>query len=127
MDEIRERLGALEAELHAETRNLRAEMALTIAAVRGEVLDLKRRLDHIDECLDRQSAKISAAIKDALEAVGDRIDAAVDFPKRVAWIIVSTIVVGFISALVAIVFSVGKESRRTLHLPTTPPNERSAE
>lgn len=128
MDDLNERQAALEATVGAEVRALRGEMAAIV-----------RRLDHLDECLDRQRDAITKSTREAMESIERKvgsamesvkaqISAAVDFPKRVAWLIVATVLVGFLSAVAALVWSSGKETTRVIRLPTTPaPVERSEE
>lgn len=103
----------------------------SIRELRGDIVATHRRLDHLDECLDKQRDVITATTRETMasierkvvqtmDTVEKRISAAVDFPRRISWLIVTIIVGGFLAFLLTNALKT-PESQRTYLPPTTPP------
>ena len=121
MDDLGERLVAIEATLRTEVRSLHQKIEQHIQSLNGEVYRLREALRHLDEGMNRRMNEMHATIR--LEMQGQ-----LEFPKRVAWLIVSVVLAGLLGGAITLLFKVGTESQRVIDLPThSPRQERNAQ
>jgi hypothetical protein len=113
VDDVGERLAALEATLHVEIRRVHERIDLHISGLAGDIARIHQALDHLHETMEQRMRAIR-------EVVQRDIQVQVEFPKWVAKLIVGTILTAVFLAGLTFLLKPGAESRRSYEPPTTP-------
>jgi len=116
-----------------ETREV-AIIAAHLEAISRQIVEIVKRLDHVDECLDRMHDGLRDQLRAHMDAVDtlieaakatmaakvEAVDAKIAFPVWGIQLIVGAIVLACLAAAGTAIFRIGQESQRTITLPTTP-------
>lgn len=90
-----------------------------------KLTQIVKRQDHLDDCFDRRMRDLNESVEKMVEAATSVLKARLQFPERVAWMVVGTVMTGVVAALLTMLFNVGGESKRLFTAPTAPYQERT--
>ena len=113
MDELGQRLAALEATLHVEIRRVHEKIEQHISGVTSDITRINQALDHLQDVMDYRLRAIR-------ETVEKEIQVQIEFPKWIAKLIVGTILTAIFLAGLTFLLRPGAESPRFYEPPTTP-------
>ena len=108
-------------------------VSLQLEAISKQMMDVVKRLDHMDECLDRTKDHIRdqllahirtvetllTSARATMDAKLEAVDARNELPRWVTRLVVAVILLGALG-LVWSTITPTPESKRTFSLPTTP-------